>query len=187
MGEVVSQVDAKSQATSFTYDPLGRPATRTEAEGTSIWTWGEAGDNTATNKYIGRLRAVTGPGYAESFTYDSTGRPQTRTITSDTSYQFDYAYNTLGQLDTLTWPTSTAGVRFKAKYGYSGGLLSSVQDYTGNVNGPILWNLMSTGSENSPPGQLIAQPRSSPEIPGRFRARQTGGVRQRTAKTREEL
>jgi hypothetical protein len=52
------------------------------------------------------------------------------------TYRFDYAYNTLGQLDTLTYPTSTSGVRFKAKYGYSSGYLSSVQDYTGNVNGP---------------------------------------------------
>ena len=137
LGEVVSQTDAKSQTTSFSYDALGRPATRTEAEGTSTWTWGSS----AVAYNIGRLQSVSGPGYAESFTYDSTGRPQTRTITSDASYQFDYAYNTQGQLDTLTYPTSTAGLRFKAKYGYSGGYLSSVQDYTGNVNGPVLWNL----------------------------------------------
>ncbi|MCX7054479.1 MAG: FG-GAP-like repeat-containing protein, partial [Proteobacteria bacterium] len=141
LGEVVSQTDAKSQATTFVYDLLGRPATRTESEGTSTWTWGTLADNTASNKYVGRLKSVTSPGYAESFTYDAKSRPLTRTITADASYQFDYAYNTLGQLDTLTYPTSTAGVRFKAKYGYGGGYLSSVQEYTGNVNGPILWNL----------------------------------------------
>jgi RHS repeat-associated protein len=141
LGEVVSQTDAKSQATTFVYDLLGRPATRTESEGTSTWTWGTLADNTASNKYVGRLKSLTGPGYAESFTYDAKSRPLTRTITTDASYPFDYAYNTLGQLDTLTYPTSTAGVRFKTKYGYSGGYLSSVQDYTGNVNGPILWNL----------------------------------------------
>lgn len=32
-------------------------------------------------------------------------------------------------------------MRFKVKYGYSGGYLASIQDYTGNVLGPILWNL----------------------------------------------
>jgi RHS repeat-associated protein len=64
-----------------------------------------------------------------------------RSISADATYQFDYAYNSLGQLDTLTWPTSTSGVRFKAKYGYTGGRLTSVQDYTGNVNGTVLWTL----------------------------------------------
>ena len=76
-----------------------------------------------------------------TFVYDGLSRPLTRTIVAGSTYMFDYAYNTLGQLDTLTYPTSTASVRFKAKYGYSGGYLSSVQEYTGNVNGPILWNL----------------------------------------------
>lgn len=137
LGEVVSQSDAKSQVTTFTFDALGRPSTRTEAEGTSIWTWGAS----SASRNIGRLQSMTGPGYGESYTYDSLGRPATRSITSDATYQFDYAYNTLGQLDALTYPTSTAGVRFKAKFGYTGGYLSSVQDYTGNFNGPVLWNL----------------------------------------------
>ena len=53
LGEVVSQTDAKSQTT-FVYDLLGRPSTRTEAEGTSTWAWGALADNTASNKYVGR-------------------------------------------------------------------------------------------------------------------------------------
>ena len=66
----------------------------------------------------------------------------TGTIVSDQTYQFDYTYNAvLGQLETVTYPTSTAGVRFKAKLGYLAGYLASVQDYTGNVNGSVLWNL----------------------------------------------
>ena len=81
-------------------------------------------------------------GYGESLVYDSLARPKTRTIVSDQTYQFDYTYNAvLGQLETLTYPTSTAGVRFKAKLGYLAGYLASVQDYTGNVNGSVLWNL----------------------------------------------
>jgi hypothetical protein len=32
-------------------------------------------------------------------------------------------------------------VRFKVRFGYSRGYLTSVQDCTGNVNGPVLWNL----------------------------------------------
>ena len=142
LGEVVSQTDAKNQTTTFSYDALGRPYQRVEAEGTSTWTWGALSDNTAANKYVGRLKTVTGPGYGESFVYDGLARPKTRTIVSDQTYQFDYTYNALlGQLETLTYPTSTAGVRFKAKLGYLAGYLASVQDYTGNVNGSVLWNL----------------------------------------------
>ena len=76
-----------------------------EAEGTSTWTWGALSDNTATNKYVGRLKSVTGPGYGESFVYDGLARPKTRTIVSDQTYQFDYTYNALlGQLENLTYP-----------------------------------------------------------------------------------
>jgi hypothetical protein len=32
-------------------------------------------------------------------------------------------------------------VRFKTKYGYAGGHLASVQEFTGDVNGPVLWTL----------------------------------------------
>ncbi len=69
------------------------------------------------------------------------GRPSSRTINSDASYQFDVTYNSLGTPESLTYPVSTAGVRVKMKYGYTGGVLSSIQDFTGNVNGPVLWNL----------------------------------------------
>jgi RHS repeat-associated protein len=141
LGEVTSQTDAKGQTTSFVFDALGRPSTRTESEGTTTWTWGTAADNTASNKYIGQLKSVSGPGYAESFVFDALSRPLTRTITSDAAYQFDYSYNNIGQLNTLTYPTSTSGVRFKTKFGYTAGYLTSVQDFTGNVNGTVLWNL----------------------------------------------
>ena len=138
LGELISQTDAKGQATSFAYDALGRLTTRIEAEGTSTWTWGSS----AVDRNIGRLQSVAGPGYSESYLYDDfAGRLTRHTITADASYQYDYAYNGLGQLHTLTWPTSTAGVRFKARYGYASGQLTSVQDYTGDVNGPQLWGV----------------------------------------------
>ena len=144
LGEATSQTYAKGQTTSFTYDALGRRTSRTGAEGTSTWTWGSS----AAARNIGRLQSVSGPDYGKSYTFDSRGRLSTRSIIADTSYQYDYAYNGLGQLHTLTWPTSTAGVRFKARYGYAGGQLASVQDYTGDVNGPQLWgvNLLDASS-----------------------------------------
>ena len=78
LGEVISQTDAKNQTTTFSYDTMGRPYQRVEAEGTSTWTWGALSDNTATNKYVGRLKTVTGPGYGESFVYDGLARPMSR-------------------------------------------------------------------------------------------------------------
>jgi RHS repeat-associated protein len=137
LGELTSQTDAKGQTTSFAYDKLGRPTSRSEAEGTATWTWGTS----STARNIGRLQSVSGPGYSESLTYDALGRLASRSVTSDATYLFDWTYNTLGLPDTLTYPTSTAGVRFKVKYAYAGGYLASIQDDTGNVLGPVLWNL----------------------------------------------
>ena len=52
-----------------------------------------------------------------AYQYDSFGRPSTTTITADsTAYQIDYAYNSIGALDSLTYPTSTASYRLKLKY-----------------------------------------------------------------------
>ncbi len=137
LGEIVLQTDAKGQTTTFGYDALGRPTSRVEPDATSTWTWG----NSAAAHNVGRLQAVVGMGYSESYTYDALGRPSSRTINSDASYQFDVTYNSLGTPESLTYPVSTAGVRVKMKYGYTGGVLSSIQDFTGNVNGPVLWNL----------------------------------------------
>ena len=91
---------------------------RTESEGTSTWTYGVLADNTASNKYIGRLKNLAGPGYSEGWNYDSIGRPITRNITSDTTYQIDMGYDpTTGLMSTLTYPTSTSAYRLKVQYG----------------------------------------------------------------------
>jgi RHS repeat-associated protein len=138
LGELATRTSAKGQTATYSYDALGRLVQRQEPEGTSTWTWG----NSAAADNIGRLQSVTGPGYGETYAYDTRGRLVTRTVTADTAYQFDYTYNaTTGQPQTLTYPVSTAGTRFKVKYGYSSGRMSSVQDYTNNVNGAVLWNL----------------------------------------------
>lgn len=142
LGEVVSQTDAKGQTTSLVYDTLGRLYQRVEAEGTSTWVWGKPSDNTGTSKFVGNLKTVTGPGYGEEFSYDQLGRPTVRTIVSDQTYQFDITYSAAnGQIETLAYPLSVGGPRFKAKYGYTGGYLTSVQDYTNNTPGTVLWNL----------------------------------------------
>ena len=87
-GELISQIDAttlagtKNQTVSMGYDVLGRLTTRTELEGTTIWTYDTSGHG------IGKLATVTvtadrGKTYAEQYTYDVLGRPSVITRTID--------------------------------------------------------------------------------------------------------
>lgn len=141
LGELKSTTDAKNQTIAFTYDKLSRPLTRTMPEGagsiTSTFTWGTS--STATN--IGRLEwmQIAGTGlttYRETYTYDSKGRPvQLKYTEGTTDYFVDYAYNTSsGLLETVTYPTSTAGFRMPILYEYQNGWPSRVSS-----NGTQWW------------------------------------------------
>ena len=57
--------------------------------------------------------------YGEAYVFDTVGRTQTVTYTEEgTAYPFDYTNNALDTVDTLTYPTSTGGVRFALKSVY---------------------------------------------------------------------
>lgn len=135
LGEIVAMRDAKSQVSTFTYDKLGRPTGRSAPEGTSRWTWGAS----ATKRNIGRLAAIAGPGYSESLAYDAFARPATRTITTDSSYRYDYRYNGQGLLDSLTYPSTGSGSRFKLGYEYDSGQLARIKD--ANAPATSFWRL----------------------------------------------
>ncbi len=149
LGELVSWTDAKSQSFSQTYDALSRVTSRTEAEGTTTWTWG----TTAGSHNIGSLSGISMTGYSESLTYDSVGRPSTRSITTDQTYDIDYAYNNQGFIDTLTYPQSTSSTRVKVKYGYYYGHLQSVTDWTTGSAGTVYW----TANAQNPRGQTTQE------------------------------
>ncbi|HEY0726102.1 MAG TPA: toxin TcdB middle/N-terminal domain-containing protein, partial [Pyrinomonadaceae bacterium] len=136
LGEVTSQTTAKNQTTTFTYDLLGRMTSRSEPEGTSTFTFGTS----STNKNIGRLIGMSGPGgYSENFAYDSIGRLSQRSITSDmpTAYDFSFTYNNQGMLDTLTYPVSTSSYQLKLQYEYQSGRLLRVKDF--NAPTTVFW------------------------------------------------
>ncbi len=135
LGEIVSLRDARSQVSTFTYDRLGRQTARSTPDGTISWTWGAS----ATRRNIGRLAAISGPGYSESLTYDLYGRPATRTITSDASYRYDYSYNGQGLLDSLTYPSTGSGGRFKLGYEYESGQLVRIRN--ANAAATSYWRL----------------------------------------------
>ena len=124
LGEATALRDAKGQIFGFTFDPLGRVTSRTAPEGTSTWTWG----GSAATHNIGHLAGIASPGYSEQLAYDALGRPASRTIATDASYRYDYAYNTLGLLDSLTYPSSGASTRFKIGFEYDAGRLARIKN-----------------------------------------------------------
>jgi RHS repeat-associated protein len=149
LGEVVSLRDAKSQVLNFAYDKLGRLTSRTSSESTSSFTWG----NSVTQRNIGQLASLAGPGYAETFTYDANGRPATRTITADATYRYDYAYNALGLLASLTYPATGSGGRFRLGYEYDSGQLVRIKD----ANAPAIsfWQLNAQDASGNPIDQTL--------------------------------
>ncbi len=124
LGETTALRDAKGQAVQFEYDLLGRVTRRTAPDGTASWSWGSA----AGKHEIGRLASLAGPGYSENFTYDGIGRPATHAVVADTSYRYAFTYNTLGLLDTLTFPAAGAGSAFRVRHAYDAGRLSRIQN-----------------------------------------------------------
>ncbi len=138
LGETTELRDAKGQVTRFEYDALGRMTKRASPDGDATWTWGKS----AAKKNIGRLIALAGPGYAESFTYDSISRPAAHVVKADTSYRFEYAYNSLGLLDTITYPAAGAGGALRIRHDYDAGRVQRIADVS--TPGDYLWSLNAT-------------------------------------------
>ncbi len=156
LGEQVRWTDAKGQVLTAGYDALGRLITRSEPEGVSTWTWGSS----AASRNVGRLQSKQGLGYAEARTYDGVGRISARRITSDQAYDYDYTYNTIGEIDTLTYPLSPvpadqAGTRFKVRYSYNLGAPVQVDDVTSSAP-RTLWRLSAVNDFSAPTGETMA-------------------------------
>jgi hypothetical protein len=145
LGELKTQNDARSQATTLTYDLIGRATGRSEVDMTTTWTW-----DTATHG-VGALTSVSAIGTAAGSTtapfvrtmaYDSIGRPSQTTLAQGaTTGTYTTAYNaTNGQIDTLTYPSS-----FVAKYVYTAlGYLSQVED---NATSAVLFTVNTRDAE----------------------------------------
>jgi RHS repeat-associated protein len=175
LGEVVGWSDPKGQTFSQTHDSLSRLTSRTEAEGTTYWTWG----TTPGNRDVGRLASIAMTNYGEVLGYDSVGRVSTRSITADSNvYDIDYSYNNQGAVDTLTYPTSTSGTRLKLKYGYTYGILQSVTDWTSGSAGTVYWTANTRNSRGQTTqetlGNGVVTNRGFDTITGRLNTIQSG-------------
>ncbi len=131
LGEMTAYNDAKTQdplslyeTASFTYDKLGRILSRSESEGVTTWTWGTS----AAAKNIGQLASVSAPGHSQSFTFDSYGRLKQHLRVGGGTYDIDYGYSTTtGLLESIEYPASTGGYRFKVQQEYDYGVLKRVK------------------------------------------------------------
>ncbi|MDH5272772.1 MAG: FG-GAP-like repeat-containing protein [Gammaproteobacteria bacterium] len=179
LGEVVAWTDANGRSFASAYDALGRRVSRTEPEGTSTWTWGSS----AAARNIGRLQSKAGLGYSEALAYDGLGRVSTRTITTDQGYRYDYTYNSSGEIDTLTYPTSPvpsgqSGARLRLRYSYNFGTPTQIDDVT-LATPRTLWKLNAVSDFDSPTqeslaGNAIARSSSYDLATQRLTARQAG-------------
>jgi RHS repeat-associated protein len=156
LGEVVAWTDAKTRSFTAAYDTLGRRVSRTELEGTSTWTWGSS----AASRNIGRLASKAGPGYSETLAYDSFGRLSTRRVTTDQSYQYDYTYNSISEVETVTYPASPvpagrSGSRLRLLYSYAFGTPSQIDDIT-EATPRLLWKLNAVSDFDAPTDESLA-------------------------------
>ena len=129
-GNLLTQVDAKNQKLCFTYDSLNRRTqknygTTTVACGTNAVVYAYD-DTVAANNGKGRLKQVSDAAQSVTFKYDSRGRiSQTAKILDGTTYTTTSAYDGLGRLTTVNYPTSPIKT---VTYTYDGPQLKSVQE-----------------------------------------------------------
>ncbi len=157
LGELVAWSDAKGQSFGAAYDALGRLVSRSQPEGSSTWTWGAS----AAARNIGRLQSKSGFGYSESRAYDGLGRISLRRITTDQAYDYEYSYNSLGTIDTLTYPASPvpagqSGTRFKVRYSYSYGSTTQIDDVSQTAV-RTLWKLKAVNDFDAPVQEGLAR------------------------------
>jgi RHS repeat-associated protein len=100
-------VDARNITKTLTYDGIGRPLTVTYSDGITP-NVSYAYDNGGAAAFaLTRLTSITEGGNSQTFTYDNLGRIKSVKQTIDAvDYLTQYAYNLLGQLSSITYPST---------------------------------------------------------------------------------
>ena len=121
--------DARGQTAHYSYDALNRLKSLLYADESLTYTY----DNIAISPNSkGRLSQVTDGSGSTTYAYDARGRVVTKTqAAGSTTLTVRYAYNTAGQLASLTTPGNNV-----VQYGYANNQVTSI-----TVNGtPLLSN-----------------------------------------------
>jgi RHS repeat-associated protein len=143
-GNLLTQVDAKNQKLCFSYDALNRRTqknygTTTVACGSNTVVYAYD-DTVAANNGKGRLKQVTDPAQTVTFQYDSRGRITQSAKTLDgTTYTITSAYDGLGRLTSVNYPTSPIKT---VTYTYDGPQLKQVSEGATNYVTYAGWNAL---------------------------------------------
>jgi RHS repeat-associated protein len=145
LGEQIYWKDAKNQEFIAQYDDLSRITRRDDPDLISQWTWGTGTIGGTPSYDAGKLRKVTAGAYEEEFTYDTFSRLKIQKITADNAYYYDYRYDDSGTglLDSIEYPTSTSGYRFKLKHTYQNGVLKQLSDFNSST---VFWTANTTNA-----------------------------------------
>jgi len=115
LGQMITQINALNQSTTFSYDLIGRVTQRVGPEGTTISEYFATGSGASTNK----IKKTTGfSGSFNEYTYDTYGRIATQKTTVDAiAHTTTYGYNTYSDLTSTAYPS---GFTVNAAYDANG-------------------------------------------------------------------
>jgi len=140
LGKLTKQTDAKNNIHTFSYDAFGRLLNKTIPEGATTYTYyndaatGRCNDNVVTIQGFG--------GDTKSFQYDNLQRLTTETTALDVgTYIKTYAYNTLGDLTSTTYPN---GISINDTYNAQG-----ILTQTSMTNAGVTQTLFTANAVNS--------------------------------------
>jgi RHS repeat-associated protein len=156
LGQLQRRDDAKGQILSMTYDRLGRPRTRLEPEGLTIWTWDTAAHG------VGQLAAVSSPEttYFATHAYDAYGRLTTTTKRiGGTSYAVTRSWDAYGRPGGIDYPMSDV-TGFSIRYGYNAsGHLQDIHDASNP--GVVYWQATEVDAYGNVTKELLGNGRAT--------------------------
>lgn len=102
LGRIILQTDARGMETQNIYDNIGRIVSTTIDGATTTYTYGTSGNQKM------RIVSEESDDATIAYGYDQYGRvtSETRTLTGESPLAFTYAYNSLDQLSSVTYPNS---------------------------------------------------------------------------------
>ena len=102
LGRIILQTDARGMETQNIYDNIGRIVSITIDGATTTYTYGTSGNQKM------RIVSEESDDATIAYGYDQYGRvtSETRTLTGESPLAFTYAYNSLDQLSSVTYPNS---------------------------------------------------------------------------------
>lgn len=157
LGQLRRWTDAKGQVFFADYDQLSRLTSQVTPETARTFVYGSEPSSYNVGQLRSQYSTTAGETYREDYLYDSTGRMRQQSITlpgeSANPYVYDFTYDpTTGQLDTLTYPTSTSSYRFALKYNVNAGILTSIAD--ANSPSTVYWALDTAAGGVNALGQI---------------------------------